>query len=87
MLAELYDQLWIINRPADDPDANRIEWLWRRSRWEVTHNHQRDILAALLENGHVHLQTLEQQPALILWYLSNPLVNSWSPVQPLPCAT
>jgi hypothetical protein len=40
MVAELPDQLRMIYTPAYDPDANRIEWLWRRSRQDVTHNHQ-----------------------------------------------
>jgi hypothetical protein len=41
MLTELSDQLSLIYTPAYDPDANRIEWLWRVSRRIVTHNHHR----------------------------------------------
>jgi DDE superfamily endonuclease len=41
MLTELHEHLRIIYTPAYDPDANRIEWLWRWSRRDVTHNHQR----------------------------------------------
>jgi transposase len=33
--------LSLVYTPAYDPDANRIEWLWRVSRRIVTHNHQR----------------------------------------------
>jgi transposase len=47
MLAELQAHLRLIYTPAYDPDANRIEWLWRWSRREVTHNHQRTTFAAL----------------------------------------
>ncbi len=41
MLTELSDHLSLVYTPAYDPDANRIEWLWRISRRVVTHNHHR----------------------------------------------
>jgi hypothetical protein len=41
MLEELQGQLVVVSTPPYDPDANRIEWLWRWTRREVTHNHQR----------------------------------------------
>jgi len=66
MLTELQDHLRLIYTPAYDPDANRIEWLWRWSRREVTHNHQRTTFAALLEDIHAHFQTLRQHPDLVL---------------------
>jgi DDE superfamily endonuclease len=66
MLTELHDHLRIIYTPAYDPDANRIEWLWRWSRREVTHNHQRTTFAVLLEDIHAHFQTLRQHPDLVL---------------------
>ena len=72
MLAELPDHLRIIYTPADDPDANRIEWLWRWSRRDVTHNHQRTTFAALLEDIHVHFQTLRQHPELVLRQIGSP---------------
>jgi transposase len=71
-VAELHDHLRIIYMPAYDPDANRIEWLWRWSRREVTHNHQRTTWAALLEDIHVHFQTLAQLPALVLRQIGSP---------------
>jgi transposase len=71
-VAELHDHLRIIYMPAYDPDANRIEWLWRWSRREVTHNHQRTTRAALLEDIHVHFQTLAQLPALVLRQIGSP---------------
>jgi DDE superfamily endonuclease len=37
MVAEVQDHLWIIYTPAYDPDANRIAWLGRWARREVTH--------------------------------------------------
>jgi transposase len=72
MVAELYDHLRIIYTPAYDPDANRIEWLWRWSRREVTHNHQRATFAALLEDIHGHFQTLGQHPDLVLRQIGSP---------------
>jgi len=72
MLTELSDHLRLIYTPAYDPDANRIEWLWRWSRREVTHNHQRSTFAALLEDIHEHFQTLAQHPDLILRQIGSP---------------
>jgi transposase len=72
MLAELHDPLRLMYTPAYDPDANRIEWLWRWSRREVTHNHQRTTFAALLDDIHVHFQTLGQQPDLVLRQIGSP---------------
>jgi len=48
MLTELSGQLYLVYTPAYDPDANRIEWLWRISRRVVTHNHQRRDFESLL---------------------------------------
>jgi transposase len=72
MVAELSNHLRIIYTPAYDPDANRIEWLWRWSRREVTHNHQRTTFTALLEDIHGHFQTLRQQPHLVLRQIGSP---------------
>ena len=72
MLAELHDHLRLIYTPASDPDANRIEWLWRWSRREVTHNHQRTTFAALVEDIHAHFHTLAQHPDLILRQIGSP---------------
>lgn len=72
MLNELQDDLRIIYTLAYDPDANRIEWLWRWSRREVTHNHQRVTFAALLEDIQVHFQTLMQHPDLVLRQIGSP---------------
>jgi transposase len=72
MVAELHDHLRLIYTPAYDPDANRSAWLWRWSRREVIHNYQRTTLAALLEDIHVHCQTLEQHPELVLRHIGSP---------------
>lgn len=39
LLSAFKDHLYLVYTPAYDPDANRIEWLWRVSRRIVTHNH------------------------------------------------
>lgn len=86
MLAELQDDLRIIYTPAYDPDANRIEWLWRWSRREVTHNHQRTAFATLLEDIHEHFKTLRQHPDLGLRQIGSPCADQVSAAQPLPYA-
>src|SRR5215831_12354180 len=86
MLTELSDHLRLIYTPAYDPDANRIEWLWRWSRREVTHNHQRVTCAALLEDIQAHFQTLRQHPALVLRQIGSPFADQVAATQPLPYA-
>jgi len=85
-LAEWQDDLRIIDTPAYDPDANRIEWLWRWARREVTLNHQRTALATLLEDIHEHCQTLRQHPDLVLRQIGSPFADQVSATQPLPDA-
>jgi hypothetical protein len=84
--AEWPDDLRIIDTSASDPDANRIEWLWRWSRREVTHNHQRTAFATLLEDIHEHFQTLRQHPDLVLRQIGSPFADQVSAAQPLPYA-
>ena len=86
MLAEWHDHLRLIYTPAYDPDANRIEWLWRWSRREVTHKHQRTTFAALLEAIHEHFETLRQPPNLVLRQIGSPFADQGAAVQPLPYA-
>jgi transposase len=86
MLAELPDYLRIIDTPAYDPDANRIEWRWRWSRREVTHNHQRTTFAALLADIRAHFETLRQHPDLVLRQIGSPFAEQVTAAQPWPCA-
>src|SRR5215218_7018819 len=51
LLAEVGDRLRLVYTPTYDPDANRIEWLWRSLRRAVTHNHQRATLPPLLADA------------------------------------
>ncbi len=78
MRAELPDYLRLLDTLAYDPDANRIAWLWRWSRREVTHNHQRTTFAALLEDIQAHFQTLRQHPALVLRQIGRPFADQVS---------
>lgn len=48
LLEEQGEHLILCSTPPYDPDANRIEWLWRVFRAAVTHNHQRQTLAERL---------------------------------------
>jgi transposase len=86
MLAELHDHLRLLYTPAYDPDANRIAWLWRWSRREVTHNHQRATFAALLEDIQRHFQPLAESPDLILRQLGSPFAEQRPTAQALACA-
>ena len=72
MLAELKGQLYLVYTPAYDPDANRIEWLWRISRRVVTHNHQRSTFDLLLADVDHHFQALAQTPADVLRHIGSP---------------
>jgi hypothetical protein len=44
--------------PAYDPDANRIEWLWRALRGSVTNAHQRMTLTELLADAQVWARSI-----------------------------
>jgi hypothetical protein len=45
------ERLVLVYTPRYDPEANRIEWLWRALRRTVTHNHQRETLEPLLADA------------------------------------
>jgi transposase len=51
LLAELGQDLVLVYTPTYDPDANRIEWLWRALRRTVTHTHRRHSLADLVADA------------------------------------
>ena len=83
MIVELHDHLRLVYTPAYDPDANRIEWLWRWSRREVTHNHQRPTFSALVEDIQVHFQTLQHHADLVLRHIGSPFADQGPAAQPL----
>jgi len=76
MVTDLHEQLRIVYTPAYDPDANRIEWLWRRSRREVTHNHQRTTFGAVQEDIREHFATLVEHPNLVLRQIGSPFADA-----------
>ncbi len=82
LLVELKDQLYLVYTPAYDPDANRIEWLWRISRRVITHNHQRDDFELLLSDAKAHFQTLTQTPADVLRHIGSPFAPDKNATQP-----
>ena len=82
MLTELKGQLYLVYTPAYDPDANRIEWLWRISRRVVTHNHQRRDFALLLADVEAHFQALTLAPADVLQHIGSPFAPDKLATQP-----
>jgi hypothetical protein len=58
LLAELGEQLVLVYTPTYDPDANRIEWLWRALRRAVTHTHQRQRLDDLVADAQRWARTI-----------------------------
>src|SRR6266852_5138502 len=81
MLTELSDQLSLVYTPAYDPDANRIEWLWRISRRIVTHNHHRIDFEALRASARTHFETLSQSPNDLLRHIGSPFAPDKHPTQ------
>ena len=82
MLTELSGQLYLVYTPAYDPDANRIEWLWRISRRIVTHNHQRRDFEALLLDVRTHFETLSRTPHDLLRHIGSPFAPDKEATQP-----
>jgi transposase len=82
MLTELSDRLYLVYTPAYDPDANRIEWLWRISRRLVTHNHQRRDFESLLADARTHFETLTRTPDDLLRHIGSPFAPDKRPNRP-----
>ena len=73
LLEECKDHLLLVYTPPYDPDANRIEWLWRALRAAVTHNHQRQTLEELLNDATVWAAALT--PAAVLAHIGSPFAD------------
>jgi transposase len=86
MAAELGDRLSLVYTPPYDPDANRIEWLWRVTRRVVTHNHRHPDLAALEAAAQAHFQHLAAHPAEVLAHIGSPGLAPEDPHDALPLA-
>jgi hypothetical protein len=77
LLEELAEQLVLVYTPTYDPDANRIEWLWRALRRAVTHTHQRQRLAELLADAERWAATIS--PAKVLSQIGSPFALDHRP--------
>ena len=77
LLEELGEELVLVYTPTYDPDANRIEWLWRALRRTVTHTHQRQSLAELLADAEQWAHTIT--PAEVLGQIGSPFALDHRP--------
>jgi hypothetical protein len=77
LLAELGEQLVLVYTPTYDPDANRIEWLWRALRRSVTHTHQRQLLPDLLADADRWAHTIT--PTQVLSQIGSPFATDQQP--------
>ena len=73
LLDEFRAQLVLVYTPPYDPEANRIEWLWRALRRAVTHTHTRETLPPLLEDADAWARTIS--PTEILRQIGSPFAN------------
>jgi transposase len=78
LLAELGQDLVLVYPPTYDPDANRIEWLWRALRRTVTHTHRRQTLVELLADADRWAHTIT--PAKVLSQIGSPFALDHRPV-------
>src|ERR687898_1280573 len=78
LLEELGEQLVLVYTPTYDPDANRIEWLWRLLRRTVTHTHQRQRLADLVADADRWARTIPA--AQVLSQVGSPFAPDQQPV-------
>jgi hypothetical protein len=78
LLAELDEQLVLVYTPTYDPDANRIEWLWRALRRGVTHTHRRQTLGELVADADRWAHTIT--PAQVLSQIGSPFALDQQPV-------
>ena len=70
-LADHPDEVVLVYTPAYDPDANRIEWLWRVSRRAVTHAHDRATIEELTADLTGHFAALAAAPAAVLRHVGS----------------
>jgi transposase len=75
MVTELRGHLYLVYTPPYDPDANRIEWLWRCTRREVTHAHQRTKFEELQTDLRRHFAALADQPRRVLQQIGSPYAD------------
>jgi transposase len=78
LLEELGEDLILVYTPTYDPDANRIEWLWRALRRTVTHTHQRQRLEDLVADADRWARTIPA--AQVLSQVGSPFAPDQQPV-------
>jgi hypothetical protein len=78
LLEELGEELVLVYTPTYDPDANRIEWLWRALRRTVTHTHQRQRLEDLVADADRWARTIPA--AQVLSQIGSPFAPNQQPV-------
>jgi DDE superfamily endonuclease len=71
-LAAQPDAVRLVHTPAYDPDANRIEWLWRTTRRAVTHAHERTAIEELTADLTRHFAALAADPDAVLRHVGSP---------------
>lgn len=71
-LADHPDEVRLVYTPGYDPDANRIEWLWRTTRRVVTHAHERTAIADLTTDLTDHFADLAAHPRDVLRHVGSP---------------
>jgi DDE superfamily endonuclease len=81
LLEDLGERLVLVYTPTYDPDANRIEWLWRLLRRAVTHTHSREALDLLLADANAWARDIT--PAEVLRQLGSPFAPDDEPAQEL----
>jgi transposase len=64
----------LVYSPTYNPEANRIEWLWRALRRAVTHTHTRETLPPLLEDADAWARTIS--PTEILRQIGSPFADA-----------
>lgn len=72
LLADLDCHVVLVYTPSYDPDANRIEGLWRVVRRAVTHNHHREDFAVLMQDVQAECDMLHQNPAAVPQHTGSP---------------
>jgi transposase len=78
LLGELGEELVLVYTPTYDPDANRIEWLWRGLRRAVTHTHRRQTLEELVADAEQWATTIT--PAQVLSQIGSPFAPDQRPI-------
>lgn len=86
LLAEHEGQIRLVYTPTYDPEANRIEWLWRIARRALTHNHQREDLETLITDTKALFQELRHHPEAVLRHLGSPMASEAPAPLPLEVA-